>query len=42
MSKEVGNVKDINATSILQGPDVVAYLPQKIYRIDTSGGWNIT
>ena len=42
MPKEVGNVKDRNAISVLQGPDVVAYLPQKIYRIDTSGGWKIT
>ena len=35
--KEVGNTKDRYAISVLQGPDVVGHLPQKIYRIDTSG-----
>ena len=35
MCKEVGNVKDRYAISIWWGPDVVAYLPQWIYRIDT-------
>ena len=44
MCKEVGNVKDRYAISILQGPDVVVgHLPQKISRISTNGGsWNIT
>ena len=37
MYKEVGNAKDKYAISILRGPDVVAYLPQKIYRIDKVG-----
>ena len=41
MFKEIGNTKDSYTISILQGLDVVAYSPQKIYRIDTSKGWNV-
>ena len=41
MFKVIGNTKDSFAISILWGLDVVAYLPQKIYRIDTSKGWNV-
>ena len=32
-AREVGNVKDAYAISVLQGSDVVGHLPQKISRI---------
>ena len=38
---ELGNAKDGYTISVLRGSDVVGHLPQKISRINTSGGWNI-
>ena len=40
-AKEVGNVKNRYAISVLQGPDVVGHLPQKISTIITSSSCNI-
>ena len=39
-TREVGNVKEGHTISVLQGSGVIGHLPQKIPRINTSGGWN--